>query len=150
MRKASLLWAARAVVVALLALGSVSEPGAQSRDAAASFPSRPVRIFVQGGPGSPPDYRARLLAGTLADRWSQPVVVENRPGAGGQLALEQLLSAGTDGHALILAGQGMFVIAPHVRKLPFDPVRDFAPITQVGISPLILVVNRALPVRTLD
>jgi tripartite-type tricarboxylate transporter receptor subunit TctC len=150
MRKASLMWAARAVVVSLLALGSVSEPGAQSRDAAASFPSRPVRIFVQGGPGSPPDQRTRMLGGRLTERWGQAVVVENRPGAGGQLALEQLLTVAPDGHALIFSGLGPLVIAPHVRKQPFDPARDFAPITQVAITPLILVVNRALPVRTLD
>jgi len=150
MYKAFLRQLASVVAVSLLALGVGSEPGAQSRDTAASFPSRPVRIFVQGGPGSPPDYRVRMLAGRLAERWGQPVVVENRPGAGGQLALEQMLNATPDGHTLIFAGQGTFVIAPHVRKLPFDPVRDFAPITQAGISPLVLVVNAKLPVRSLD
>jgi tripartite-type tricarboxylate transporter receptor subunit TctC len=154
MRYASLIRAVRAGAVVLPALlasiGAIGPAAGQPRDVAASFPARPVRIFVQGGPGSPPDYRARLLAGKLAERWSQPVIVENRPGAGGQLALEQLLNAPPDGHALIFAGQGVFVIAPHVRKLPFDPVRDFAPITQVGITPVILVVNSGLPVRTVD
>ena len=148
MHSASVLRATVAATVWLAALGAPSEMSAQVRDAATSFPSRAVRIFVQGGPGSPPDYRARVLAGKLAEHWGQAVVVENRPGAGGQLALEQILNAPPDGYSLILAGQGSFVIAPHVRKLRFDPVHAFAPITQVGIAPLILVVNAALPVRS--
>ena len=150
MRRASVLRAACAVAASLLAMGAACDAGAQVRDKAASYPSRPVRIFVQGGPGSPPDFRARVLAGKLAEHWGQAVVVENRPGAGGLLAIEQILNAPTDGHSLILAGQASFVIAPHVRKLRFDPVRDLAPITQVGIAPVILVVNAALPVRSVD
>ena len=150
MRTAPVVRAVSAVAVLLPLLSAAPDLQAQSRDPAESFPSRPVRIFVQGGPGSPPDYRARLIAGKLAERWGQAVVVENRPGAGGQLALEPVRNAPADGHALVLSGQGLFVIAPHVRKLPFDPLRDFAPITQVGIAPLLLVANRALPVASVD
>lgn len=134
--------AAAAVAIA----ASISLVCAQTRDAAA-FPERVVRIFVQAGPGGPPDLRARLIASKLADRWGKPVIVDNRPGAGGQLALDQVAHSAPDGYSLVLAGQGLLVIAPHLRKLPYDPLKELTPITPVGISPVILVVNAALPVR---
>lgn len=137
-----------AAISALVALAAAPQAAAQSRVAPEAFPSRVVRIFVQGGPGSPPDVRARLIGSKLAVQWGQPVVVENRPGAGGQLAIEQMLLAPPDGHTLLLGGQGLFVISPHVRKLPFDPLKDLMPVTQVGITSLVLVVNPAVPARS--
>jgi tripartite-type tricarboxylate transporter receptor subunit TctC len=114
------------------------------------FPSHVVRIFVQGGPGSPGDTRARLLGGHLSQQWAQPVVIENRPSAGGQLALEVLRQAPPDGHSLAYAGQALFTVAPHVRKLPFDPLKDFVAVTQTSVSPLILAVNPHQPVNTVS
>jgi tripartite-type tricarboxylate transporter receptor subunit TctC len=119
----------------------------QARDAVESFPSRPVRIVVQSGPGGPPDIRARQIAAKLEALWGQPVIIENRPGASGLLALDFVVKAPPDGHTLLYAGQGLFVVAPHLRKLPLDPLKDFVPITQSSVSPLILMVSPAVPVR---
>lgn len=139
--------AARALAAAaLVAIGGTV--AAQPRDAAPGFPSQPVRIVVQSGPGGPPDIRARQIATKLQALWGQPVIVENRPGASGLLALDAAAKSPPDGHALVLSGQASFVVAPHLRKLPFDPLKDFVPVTQVGISPLILMVNPALPVHS--
>jgi tripartite-type tricarboxylate transporter receptor subunit TctC len=131
---------------ALLALAATT--AAQVSDAAADFPSRLVRIVVQSGPGGPPDIRARQLAAKLEALWNRPVIVENRPGAGGLMALDFVAKAPADGHTLVLSGQGPFVVMPHLRKLPLDPAKELAPVTQLGVSPLILMVNPALPVHT--
>ena len=134
---------------ALLALcATTAGASAQSRDAAASFPTRVVRIAVQSGPGGPPDIRARQIASKLERLWGQPVIVENRPGAGGLLALDFVAKAPADGYTLLLSGQGPFVVMPHLKKLPLDPMKEFVPVTQIGISPLILMVNPALPARS--
>jgi tripartite-type tricarboxylate transporter receptor subunit TctC len=132
---------ALALAVALPAL-------AQTRDPAPDYPSRPVRLVVPFGPGSSPDLRGRELGQKLAEQWGQPVVIENRPGAGGQLALEQVARAAPDGYTLVLAGQSALAIAPHLAKQRFDPLRDFTPVTRLSSARLVLVVNSAVPVRT--
>jgi tripartite-type tricarboxylate transporter receptor subunit TctC len=139
-----LLWGACSCTV--FALVGASQATAQTRDGAATFPSRVVRIAVQSGPGGPPDIRARQIAAKLETLWGQPVIVENRPGAGGLLALDFVAKSPSDGHTLLFAGQGLFVVTPHLKKLPTDPLKDFLPVTQIGVSPLILIVNPALPV----
>jgi tripartite-type tricarboxylate transporter receptor subunit TctC len=140
------LYAAWAIVsFTLFAIGGAI--GAQSRVAAAEFPSRTVHIAVQSGPGGPPDIRARQIASKLEALWGKPVIVENRPGASGLLALDFVAKSPPDGHTLVLSGQGPFVVMPHLRKMPLDPSKDFVPVTQTGVSPLILMVNPALPVR---
>lgn len=133
---------------ALVAIGGTV--GAQSPDAVAAFPSRAVRIVVQSGPGGPPDIRARQIANKLEALWRQPVIVENRPGAGGLLALDFATKSPPDGHTLVLSGQAPFVVMPHLKKLPLDPLKEFVPVTQTGISPLILMVNPTLPVRSVE
>jgi tripartite-type tricarboxylate transporter receptor subunit TctC len=132
---------ATALVVMLVATAASAQ---QPRDPAASFPSRVVRIAVQSGPGGPPDIRARQIAAKLEALWRQPVIVENRPGAAGLLALDFVTKSPADGYTLLLSGQGPFVVMPHLRKLPLDPIKEFVPVTQIGISPLILMVNPAL------
>jgi tripartite-type tricarboxylate transporter receptor subunit TctC len=130
-----------ALAVALPAL-------AQSRDPAARYPDRPVKLVVPFGPGSSPDVRGRELAQKLAEQWRQPVVIENRPGAGGQLALEQVARAAPDGYTLVLAGQSALAIVPHLAKQRFDPLKDFTPVTRTSSARIVLVVNPAVPVRT--
>lgn len=134
-------------VLAVAVLATASVVGAQTRDSVATFPNRVVRLVVPAGAGSPPDVRARLIGRKLAEQWGQPVVVDNRPGAGGQLAMEQIAQSAPDGHTLALSGHAVLTIAPHLRKLPFDPLKDFSPITLTGTTPIILVVHPALPVR---
>jgi tripartite-type tricarboxylate transporter receptor subunit TctC len=121
---------------------------AQSTDVAAQYPNRPVRIVVPAGPGSPPDVRARQIAQKLAADWAQPVIVENRPGAGGQIALEAVARAAPDGATLGLAGPSPLTITPHLRKQPFDPLKDFVPVAGIGYAPILLFVNGALPVSS--
>lgn len=121
---------------------------AQTRDPAAGYPSRPVRLVVPFGAGSSPDVRGRELGQKLAEQWGQPVVIENRPGAGGQLALEQVARAAPDGYTLVLAGQSALAIAPHLATQRFDPLKDFTPVTRLSAARIVLAVNPTVPART--
>ncbi len=120
----------------------------QTRDPAASYPNRPVHLVVPFGPGSGPDIRARQLGQKLAEQWGQPVVVENRAGAGGRLAMEQVARGAPDGYTLVMAGQSAVTIAPHLEKLRYDPLKDFTPVSRTGKGAIVLVVNADLPVRS--
>jgi tripartite-type tricarboxylate transporter receptor subunit TctC len=132
-----------------LAALAVALPGlAQTRDPAGGYPNRPVRLVVPFGPGSGPDIRARQLGQKLTEQWGQPIIIENRPGAGGQLAMEQVARAVPDGYTLVMAGQSPVAIAPHLEKLRFDPLKDFTPVTRTGKGAIVLVVNAQLPIRT--
>jgi tripartite-type tricarboxylate transporter receptor subunit TctC len=146
LNKREFLVAAAAGATSMLA--SAGTASAQVQDAAAAFPSRVVRIAVQSGPGGPPDIRMRQIASKLQPLWGHPVIVENRPGGGGLLALEYVAHVPADGHTLLFAGQGPFVVTPHLRKMSLDPLTEFVPVTQLGISPVILLVNPALPLRS--
>jgi len=113
------------------------------------YPSRPVKLVVPFGAGSSPDVRGRELGQKLAEQWGQPVIIENRPGAGGQLALEQVARAAPDGYTLALAGQSALAIAPHLAKQRFDPLQDFTPVTRLSAARMVLAVNVGVPARTL-
>ena len=144
---------ARAWWLALAALAAsvvAAAALAQPRDAAAaaSWPQRPVRIVVPLGPGSGPDIRARQLAHKLSELWQQPVIVDNRPGAGGNLAMDHVARAAPDGYTVGLAGQSTLAISPHLAKQPFDPLTDFAPVFCTGVGAIVLVVAAELPVRS--
>jgi tripartite-type tricarboxylate transporter receptor subunit TctC len=110
---------------------------------------RPVRILVPFTPGTGPDIVARLLAPKLQARWDQPFFVENRPGASGTIGADLVAKAPPDGHTLMV-GPASALTAPHLyRKLGYDVVRDFAPITSVGSTSLALAVHKSLPVANL-
>jgi tripartite-type tricarboxylate transporter receptor subunit TctC len=136
------------VACAVAMLAAATPALAQVSDAAAGFPSRPVRLVVPFGAGSGPDVRARQIGQKLAEDWGQPVVVENRPGAGGQLAMEQVAKAAPDGYTLVMAGQSAVAIAPHLSTLRYDPLKDFTPVTRTSQGTIILVVHSELPVRS--
>jgi tripartite-type tricarboxylate transporter receptor subunit TctC len=105
------------------------------------FPNRPVRIIVPYAPGGTTDILARLLAERTAGPFGQPVVVENRPGAGGVIGSEAVARSPPDGHLLLMATNGSHAINPAIlRNLPYDPVRDFAPVSLLAAVPLVLVV----------
>lgn len=115
-----------------------------------SYPQRTVRIFVGFSPGVAPDLTGRILGDRFSDSWGQPVVIENVPGAGGNIATERVAKMRPDGHALLMAGNASLVISPSLYdKLPFDPVKDFDPISQIFIAPNILVVHPDVPARSL-
>jgi tripartite-type tricarboxylate transporter receptor subunit TctC len=117
---------------------------------AQDFPSKPVRILVGFAPGGGIDISARAIAPRLTAALGQPVVVENRPGAGSNIAAEAAARSAADGHTLLMGSIAALAINPSLyAKVPFDPVRDFAPITQTGTMNNIVVVHPVLPVKSL-
>jgi tripartite-type tricarboxylate transporter receptor subunit TctC len=118
---------------------------------AADYPTRPVTMVLGFAPGGPSDVVARLVARKLEQVIGQPVVVENRPGAGGNVAGEMVARAAPDGHTLLLGTNG--ILATNVslyKKVGFDPAKDLVPITLVGAQANVIYVNPAMPVRTLS
>jgi tripartite-type tricarboxylate transporter receptor subunit TctC len=115
-----------------------------------NYPEQTVRILVGFSPGVAPDVTARLLADKLAEAWGKPVVVENVTGAGGNIAAGRVAKSTPDGYTLGMNGNGSLVFSPSMYdKLPFDPVRDFAPISQIFVGANVLVVPNGVPARTL-
>ena len=113
-------------------------------------PTRAVRIVVPFAPGGQPDIVARALADPLSKALGQPVVVENRPGAGGNIAAEAVAKAAPDGHTLLMGTNGPLAVSPALyRTLPYDPLKDLAPVTLVGTSPNLIAVNPSTGVTTL-
>ena len=116
---------------------------------AQSYPARPIRIIVPYPPGGTSDILARTLGQKLTDTLGQPIVVENKPGANGNLGAEFVAKSPPDGYTLLLADIGALVISPSVYPtLAFDPAKDFAPVTMVAYSPHILVVNPSVPANS--
>ena len=117
---------------------------------AQEYPVRPIRIIVPFSPGGVTDNSARVIADPLAARLGQQVIVENRPGASGNIGTQVVAQATPDGYTLVLGFDGTMVINPHVfAKLPFDTLRDFAPVTKLGDAALILVSHPSVPARNL-
>jgi tripartite-type tricarboxylate transporter receptor subunit TctC len=118
--------------------------------AAQSFPNRPVRLVIGFPPGGGIDIVARLMAPGLGETLGQPVIVENRPGAGGTVGMDAVAKAPADGHTLFLGTTGNITINQFVyQKLPFDIDRDFMPLSQVASVSFLVYVNSALPVRSI-
>ncbi len=124
-------------------------PSGGPSGAVATWPTKPVRIVSPFAPGGGNDTLSRILAAALTPRLAQQVVVENRPGANTIVGTELVVKSPPDGYTLIVLPNAI-TINPHLyRKLPFDIAKDLAPITQIGNSPLILVLHPSLPVRTM-
>ncbi|MBU0589872.1 MAG: tripartite tricarboxylate transporter substrate binding protein [Gammaproteobacteria bacterium] len=118
--------------------------------AQASFPSRPVSMVVGFAPGGATDAVARIIAKSLAEDIKQNVVVENKAGAGGNIATDYVARAEADGYTILLGSVGSLTVAPHMNsKLPYAPLKDFAPVTMAVVFSNVLVVNPALPARNL-
>jgi tripartite-type tricarboxylate transporter receptor subunit TctC len=116
---------------------------------AQSFPSKSARIVVGFAPGGNTDLVSRILAQKLGELWGQTVVVDNRPGASGMIAGELVAKAAPDGYTLLLTPQTSIAVAPALYgKAPYDPARDFTPITLAGSSPLLMVVHPSFPPKT--
>lgn len=114
------------------------------------FPNRPIRLIVPLGAGSGPDTGARRLAPLLGERLGQPVLVENRPGAGGIIGAEVVAKAPADGHTIGIATIGTHAVGALHRNLPYDPIRSFAPVALYYTAPFALLISPTLPVRTLE
>jgi tripartite-type tricarboxylate transporter receptor subunit TctC len=131
----------RALLAIALAL-SAATGSAQTT----GFPDKPLRFIVGFTPGGPSDILARALGQKLADLWAQQVVIENRPGAGGNIAAELVARSAPDGTTWLLGNNSILATNQSLyRKLAYDPVKDFAPVVLVAIQPNILVVNPGVP-----
>jgi tripartite-type tricarboxylate transporter receptor subunit TctC len=136
----------RTLLAALVSGCLVATAFAQS-----SYPDRAVKIEVGYAPGGPLDIVARLLGDKLSQMWGKPVIVENLSGASGNIAADRVAKAAPDGYTLLLASNVMLTVNPKLYKsLPFDPLKDLAPITQVAYAPNILVVPNDLPVKSVQ
>jgi len=124
---------------------------AQAQAQAQGWPSRPVRVVVAFGAGGTADIVARLIADRLSPVLGQPVVVENRPGAGGNVGASAVAHSDPDGYTLLMSGSPTHSVGPHLFKnLNYDPMRDVPPVAMIASAPNLLVVNAALPVKSLD
>jgi tripartite-type tricarboxylate transporter receptor subunit TctC len=133
----------RLIALLAFALPFASEAPAQS------YPSRAITFVVPFPAGGSADTLARLIGAQLSERWKQPVVVENKPGAGGNLGTDYVAKAAPDGYTLLMSPSSI-AIAPHLyTKLTFDPVRDFVPVTLVGSIPMVVVVTSSFPAKSI-
>lgn len=122
-------------------------PGAFAQ-APAGWPNKPIKIVVPFPAGGTSDVLARILGQKMSETWGQPVVVENRPGASGNLGADQVAKSPADGYTLALMDVGNLSIAPSLYKLPFDVQNDFAPVAMVAYSPHLLVTSSKVPANT--
>jgi len=135
------------LVVSMLASGTVL---AQPNRAAEGSPARPLRLIIPASPGGGADTLARVLSSRLSESFGQPVVIDNRAGAAGTIAMDITARAVPDGSTMILTQSTSAVIAPAImERIPYDTTRDFTPVTLAAEVPHVLVVNPTLPVATL-
>ncbi|HET7764776.1 MAG TPA: tripartite tricarboxylate transporter substrate-binding protein [Burkholderiales bacterium] len=114
------------------------------------WPNRTVRIVATSPPGGSVDFLARALASDFGEAFGQPFVVENRPGANGNIGVEVVMKAPADGHTMFVSPPGPFSINLHLMTaMPFDPGRDIAPVAMLAVTPLLLVVHPSVPARNL-
>src|SRR5947208_926833 len=119
--------------------------------AGSAWPTRPVRVIATSPPGGSVDLLARIAAEEFSKAFGQPFVVENRPGANGNIGADLVVKAPADGHMLFVAPPGPFSINAHLMaSMPFDPRADIAPVALLGVSPLLLVVHPSVPARNLS
>ncbi len=134
------------IVMCTLGLGAL--PGLAS---AQTYPGKPVRWIVPFQPGGTTDIIARLVGQKLSESWNQPVVIENRPGASGVIGTQAGAKAAPDGYTLTFAYNGNMTMNPNlIRKLPYDPVKDFSHVSMIVGSPFVLVVNPQVPAQSLQ
>ncbi len=132
---------------ALLILGALTVPASPLASAQA-YPTRPVKLVVPFPPGGSLDFTGRLIAQRLTEMWGQSVVVENKPGAGGNIGADLVAKSPPDGYTILLGALSTHAVNPNLySKMPYDSVRDFAPITLLAITPNVLVVNASAPVN---
>ena len=134
-------------LVAALCAASMLHSGASMAQA---WPSKPIRMMVPFPPGGSTDIVARIVAQKLSERLGQSIVIENRGGGGGTIGTAAVAKSAPDGYSLAVASTSTHVVAPGVyAKLEYDPVKDFAPIGLMAVSPYLLVVNPSVPAKSL-
>ena len=134
-------------LAALAIVGAMTPVFAQNT--AKDYPARPIRLIVTFPPGGPTDIVARAVGQKISEAWGQPVVVDNRAGAGGNIGMDLVAKSPADGYTLVLGSFGPMIISPFVySKLPYDTIKDFAPITLGATSWFFMVVNPSVPVKS--
>ena len=123
-------------------------PALRARAQSATYPTRPMRLVVPFPPGGSPDVQARMLAQKLSVRWGQPVVVENKAGASGNIGAEQVVKSPPDGHTLLMVVSNMLTSNPVLTRTPFDPLKDFTPVGVTAQVQFMLVCHPAVPAAT--
>jgi tripartite-type tricarboxylate transporter receptor subunit TctC len=136
-------------IIALAMLAHSAREGARAGEDPAAYPSRAIHVVVGFTPGGGNDLIARIVGQKLSESLGQPVIIDNKPGAGAIVATEHVAKSPPDGYTLLVGASGAMAINPAVyAKLPYDPIRDFVPVSELGSFPLILVVNAASPVKS--
>ena len=135
-------------VVAVLTAACLTAPVSSRANAAKEFPAKPIRLVVAQSAGSQPDSVARIIAQKMSEGWGKPVVVDNRPGAGGTPAAMLVAKAAPDGYTLLITSPTFAITAALQPTLPFDPVKDIATVAQVGFSTGALVTSPALGAKS--
>jgi len=134
------------IAAAAIALSLASLAGAQPP---AAYPAKPVKLVIPFPPGGPLDVVGRAIAQKLTDAWGQSVVVDNRPGAGGNIGADLVAKSPPDGYTILMGALSTHAVNPSLyAKMPYDAIADFAPITLVAVTPNVLVVNASLPVNS--
>lgn len=137
------------IAFACVCLTAAAPVHAQQTAGGAAYPSKPIKMVMPYPAGGPTDILGRLLGQKLTESWGQNVVIDNRPGGAGMIGASVAAKSPADGYTLFLGGITTLAIAPFVHKsMPYDPIRDFQPVTQTTISPLLLMVHPSLPVKT--
>src|SRR6476469_1378819 len=115
---------------------------------AQDYPAKPLRVLVPNAPGGSTDILARVVGERLTEKWGQHVLIDNRPGAGGNIAAELAARAAPDGHTLFFAASAQLAVNPNLyAKVPYDPIKDFAAVVLVGSGANIVVAHPSLAVR---
>jgi tripartite-type tricarboxylate transporter receptor subunit TctC len=131
-----------------LAAGAAALPAVSRSAGAQSYPARPVRIVVGFPPGGPNDIHARLIGAWLSERLGQPFVIDNRPGAGGNIGTEAVINAPRDGYTLLLVPLSSAINATLYNKLNFNFIRDIAPVAAISRSVMVMVLHPSVPAKT--
>jgi tripartite-type tricarboxylate transporter receptor subunit TctC len=127
--------------VTVAAVILVACPGQALAQSAASYPNKPIRMVITFPPGGSTDVISRIVGHKLAERWGQPWVFDNRPGAGGQIAVDSVLKSPADGYTVLVGTSGVVAVNPSLyKKLSYDPLKDLAPIVLLGKTPMVLMV----------
>ncbi|MCO6417710.1 tripartite tricarboxylate transporter substrate binding protein [Siccirubricoccus sp. KC 17139] len=143
MRRRPLLLSTAAMLAAPALIASTGR-------AQGAYPNRPVRLVIPWPPGQATDLMARVVAQKVSEQWGQPMVPENKAGAGGMIGTDFVAKAPADGYTVLAASTGPITTAPLVQRTAYDPQKDFIPVAMIGISPYVLVVNNNFPAQSAE
>ena len=139
------LWCAAGALLICVAVQNVV---AATPSTATAYPARPIRMIVTFAPGGGADMMARTITVRYTETWGQPVIVDNRAGGGGNIGTDIVAKAPADGHTLLFNTNATIVINPHLGKISFDPIGDFAPVTQAAVLPFALLLHPTVPAKS--